>query len=450
MSDLEERDRRHVWHPFTQMSDWMDSHPIVIERGEGNYLIDTEGNRYLDGISSMWVNLHGHDHPKIRGAIHAQLDRLAHSTLLGLASVPSIEVAERLVGLAPEGLTRCFFSDNGSTAMEVALKLAFQYWQQRGDPDSVRRTRFVALRGAYHGDTLGAVSVGGITSFHDAFRPLTFPVLRAENSYCYRCPYGLEHPSCELHCTESLEKILARHGDEVAAVLVEPVIQAPAGMIPFPEGWLSRARALCDDAGTLLITDEVATGFGRTGRIFACEHEGVTPDLMALAKGMTAGFLPLAATLVSEEIFDAFLGPVQAGRQFFHGHSYSGNALACAATLANLEVFDEERVLERVARTSLHLGQRLAGLEALPCVGDVRRRGLMAGVELVRDRDTKAHFDPADRIAHLVCSAMRRRGVILRPLGDTVVVMPPLSVTEAEIDHLTGALAECIAEVTGT
>lgn len=449
MSDLEERDRRYVWHPFTQMSDWMDSHPVVIERGEGNYLIDTEGNRYLDGISSMWVNLHGHDHPKLRRAIHEQLDRIAHSTLLGLASIPSIEVAERLVRLAPEGLTRCFFSDNGSTAMEVAIKLAFQYWQQRGDPDSVRRTRFVALRDAYHGDTLGAVSLGGVTSFHDSFRPLTFATLRAENSYCYRCPYGLEHPACDLHCLESLEGVLAKHGDEVAAVVVEPVMQAPAGMIPFPEGWLRRARSLCDEAGTLLITDEVATGFGRTGRMFACEHEGVTPDLMALAKGMTAGFLPLAATLVTEELFEAFLGPVQAGRQFFHGHSYTGNALACAATLANLEIFEEERVLERVARTGEYLGERLEALESLPSVGNIRRRGLMAGVELVRDRDTKARFDAADRIAHLVCSAMRRRGVILRPLGDTVVVMPPLSVSEAEIDHLTGALAECIAEVTG-
>jgi adenosylmethionine-8-amino-7-oxononanoate aminotransferase len=449
VSDLEERDRRYVWHPFTQMSDWIDGRPLVIERGEGNYLVDTEGNRYLDGISSMWVNLHGHDHPRIRNAIRDQLARIAHSTLLGLASVPSIEVAERLVRLAPPGLTRCFFSDNGSTAMEVAIKMAFQYWQQRGDAASRKRTRFVSLKDAYHGDTLGAVSVGGIASFHDAFRPLTFPSLQAENTYCYRCPYGLEFPSCDIRCLESLSSILERYGEEVAAVVVEPVIQAPAGMIPFPEGWLARVRRSCDETGALLVCDEVATGFGRTARMFACEHESVTPDLMALAKGMTAGFLPLAATLVTEEIFEAFLGPVQAGRQFFHGHSYSGNALACAATLASLDVFQEEKVLDRVGRTSAHLDRRLEDLRALTAVGDVRRRGLMAGVELVRDRDTRERFDPSDRIGHLVCMAMRKRGVILRPLGDTVVVMPPLSVTEEEIDHLGRALGECIVEVTG-
>jgi len=449
VSDLGQRDQRYLWHPFTQMSEWMDGRPVVIERGEGNYLVDTEGHRYLDGISSMWVNLHGHDHPRIRDAIHAQLDRIAHSTLLGLASIPSIEVAERLVSVAPPGLTRVFFSDNGATAMEVALKIAFQFWQQRGDPESLRRTRFVSLRGAYHGDTLGAVALGGIDSFHRVFQPLVAPQLRAENAYCYRCPYELTHPECGIHCLESLESVLEQHGETVAAVFVEPIMQAPAGMIPFPAGWLRRARELCDAHGTLLATDEVATGFGRTGTLFACEHEDVTPDLMGIAKGMTAGFLPLAATLATDRIFDAFLGSVTAGRQLFHGHSYSGNALGCAATLANLEVFEEEKVLERVGRTSAHLAERLESLRSLPAVGDIRQRGLMVGVELVSERETRAAFDPADRIGHLVCMAMRRRSVILRPLGDTVVVLPPLSVTEAEIDLMIGALAESIAEVTG-
>jgi adenosylmethionine-8-amino-7-oxononanoate aminotransferase len=449
MTDLAERDRRVLWHPFTQMSGWLDGRPLVIERGEGNYLVDTEGHRYLDGISSMWVNLHGHDHPKLRRALHEQVDRLAHSTLLGLASVPSVLVAERLVGLAPEGLTRVFFSDNGSTAMEIALKIAFQFFRQRPDADSRRRTRFVALDGAYHGDTLGAVAVGGIEAFHETFRPLVFPVLRARNAYCYRCPYGLEHPSCGVHCLESLEAILARDGHEVAAVVVEPVMQAPAGMIPFPPGWLRRARELCDRHGTLLVCDEVATGFGRTGRMFACEHDGVTPDLLALAKGMTGGFLPMAATLATERIFEGFLGAADAGRQLYHGHSYSGNALGCAATLANLDVFEEEKVLERVARTSAHLERRLATLLALPAVGDVRQRGLMVGVELVRERATRARFDAADRVGHTVCMAIRKRGVILRPLGDVIVLMPPLSVTEGEIDHLVDALGESIAEVTG-
>jgi adenosylmethionine-8-amino-7-oxononanoate aminotransferase len=446
--ELRERDQRALWHPFTQMSDWLDGNPVVIERGEGNYLIDTEGNRYLDGVSSLWVNLHGHDHPILRARIHAQLDKLAHSTLLGLAGVPSIELAEKLVAIAPPGLTRVFFSDNGSTAVEVALKIAFQYWQQKSEETRVR-TRFVALRDAYHGDTLGAVAVGGIERFHEAFRPLVFEVLRAQNAYCYRCPYGLAEQSCGIHCLESLEGILAKHGHEVAGVVVEPLLQAAAGMLRLPDGWLRRVRELCDRHGTLLIVDEVATGFGRTGKMFACEHEEVSPDVMAIAKGMTGGYLPLAATLATEEIFSAFLAPTHASRQFFHGHSYSGNALGCAAALANLEIFAKEDVLGRVARTSARLGLRLEELRAHASVGDIRRRGLIAGVELVRDRATREPFDPLDRVGHLVCAAMRKHGILLRPLGDTVVVMPPLSVNEAEIDAIVDALSLCITEVTG-
>ncbi len=430
--ELQARDQRALWHPFTQMSEWLDGQPVVIERGEGNYLIDTEGNRYLDGVSSLWVNLHGHDHPTLRARIHEQLDKIAHSTLLGLAGVPSIELAAKLVEIAPAGLTRVFYSDNGSTAVEVALKIAFQYWQQKS-VETRRRTRFVALRDAYHGDTLGAVAVGGIERFHEAFRPLVFDVLRAQNAYCYRCPYGKELATCGIHCLESLEAVLAAHGHEVAGVVVEPLVQAAAGMLMLPDGWLSRVR----------------TGFGRTGKMFACQHEDVSPDLLAIAKGMTAGFLPLGATLATEEIFEAFLAPTSASRQFFHGHSFTGNALGCAAALANLEIFEKEHVLERVARTSAHLGARLEELRRLPAVGEIRRRGLMAGIELVRDRATRAPFDPRDRIGHAVCMAIRRHGIILRPLADTVVVMPPLSVTEAEIDLLVDALAQSIAEVTG-
>jgi adenosylmethionine-8-amino-7-oxononanoate aminotransferase len=449
MTDFAERDQQHIWHPFTQMSDWADGRPVVIERGEGNYLIDTEGNRYLDGISSMWVTLHGHDHPRIRAAIRQQLDRLAHSTLLGLASVPSIELAERLVAIAPSGLARVFFSDNGSTAVEIAIKMAFQYWQQKEDDAARKRTRFVALKEAYHGDTLGAVAVGGIERFHGIFKPLLFEVLRAENANCYRCPYGLRHPGCGIHCLESLEGILEREGGRVAGVVVEPLIQAAGGMLLLPDGWLRRARELCDRHGTLLIVDEVATGFGRTGQMFACAHENVSPDLMAIAKGMTAGFLPLAATLTTQEIFEGFLAPVRDHRQFFHGHSYTGNALGCAATLASLDVFAEENVLDHVQEVSAHLATRLETLRRLPAVGDIRQRGLMVGVELVRDRETKEPFDPRDRVGHLVCMAMRKHGMILRPLGDTVVVLPPLSIHRDEIDSLIDALGQCITQVTG-
>jgi adenosylmethionine-8-amino-7-oxononanoate aminotransferase len=431
-ASLGERDRRTLWHPFTQMGEWLDANPVVIERGEGNYLIDTQQRRYFDGVSSLWVNLHGHDHPILRARLHAQLDRIAHSTLLGLAAVPPIELAEKLVALAPAGLTRVFFSDNGSTAVEIALKIAFQYWQQQPDAGARRRTRFVSFEQAYHGDTLGAVSVGGIESFHARFGPLCFPVLRASNTRI-----------------ESLERILAERGAEVAAVCIEPLIQAAAGMLTFPPGFLRRVRELCDAAGTLLIADEVATGFGRTGRMFACEHEGVSPDLLALAKSLTAGFLPLGATLASERIFEGFLGPVADARQFFHGHSYTGNALGCAAALANLEIFEREAVLERVQPLIGQLARRLAQLRERRTVGDVRQVGLMAGVDLVQDRASGARFDPADRVAHLVCMALRAHGVILRPLGDTLVIMPPLSTSAAELDHLLDALSLCIAEVTG-
>jgi adenosylmethionine-8-amino-7-oxononanoate aminotransferase len=428
MSDeLARRDQRHLWHPFTQMSDWLDGRPLVIERGEGCYLIDTEGRRYFDGVSSLWVNLHGHDHPLLRQRLAEQLQRIAHTTLLGLSAVPPVELAERLVALAPPGLSRVFFSDNGSTAMEVALKLAFQYWQHRGQP---RRTRFVGFEQAYHGDTLGAVSVGGIDAFHAAFRPLCFPALHASN-----------------RDLRSLERILDEHGPSIAAVCIEPLIQAAGGMQVFPRGWLARVRELCDRAGALLIADEVATGFGRTGRMFACEHEEVTPDLMALAKSITAGLLPLGATLATEEIFDAFLAPVGASRQFFHGHSYTGNALACAAALANLEIFEKERVLERVQLAIPHLAQRLASLRAHSTVGEVRQVGLMAGVDLVRDRGER--FDPADRVGHLVCMALRSHGILLRPLGDTVVIMPPLAASHAQLDELVEALSRCVVEVTG-
>ena len=427
--EIGELDQRTIWHPFTQMADWMDGHPVVIERGEGNYLIDAEGRRYFDGVSSLWVNVHGHDHPHMRKRLHEQVDRIAHSTLLGLAAIPPTELAAKLIGLAPAGLTRVFFSDNGSTAMEVALKIAFQYWQHRGH---TQRTRFVSFEQAYHGDTLGAVSVGGIPTFHAAFKPLCFDALFASN----RDP-------------RSLERILAERGDEVAAVCIEPLVQVAGGVHTFSPGWLTRVRELCDACGALLIADEVATGFGRTGSMFACERENVSPDLMALAKSLTGGFLPLGATLVSEEIFAAFLAPVGEGRQFFHGHSYTGNALACAAALANLEIFEQTDVLGHVRELSQQLAQRLADLQAHPSVGEVRQVGLIAGVDLVADRASGEPFDPSDRVGHLVCMAMRNHGVILRPLGDTLVLMPPLSTSVREIDHLVASLAKCIVEVTG-
>ncbi|HEY7532741.1 MAG TPA: adenosylmethionine--8-amino-7-oxononanoate transaminase, partial [Nitrospiraceae bacterium] len=344
-------DRKYIWHPFTQMQEWEQEEPLIIERGKGPYLIDTDGRKYLDGTSSIWVNLHGHCHPRLNRAIHKQLKKIAHSTLLGLSSPPAILLARELIRIAPKGLTRVFYSDDGSTAVEVALKMAVQYWQQR-DPAAGPKNTFLHLKLAYHGDTIGAVSVGNIELFHSRFNSLVFPTLEADPPYCYRCPLKLEYPSCQLACIEPIERLLkARHRD-LAGLIIEPLVQAAAGMITAPPGYLARIRDLCTQYGVLLIADEVATGFGRTGKMFACQHERITPDLMALSKGLTGGYMPLAATLATDEIYKAFLGKYEDFKTFFHGHSYTGNPLGCAVALANLKVFHAEHTLARVQRTA--------------------------------------------------------------------------------------------------
>jgi len=442
---LEEIDRKHVWHPFTQMKGWMEEPPLIVERAEGNWLIDVHGRRYLDGVSSLWVTVHGHRVPEIDDAVRAQLDRVAHSTLLGLASVPSIELAERLVRIAPRGLTRVFYSDSGSTAVEIALKIAYQFWQQQ--PGGSAKKRFVCFENAYHGDTLGSVSVGGIDLFHQVYRPLLFETLRVPSPYCFRCPIGKSYPSCEVACLAPLEMLLAERADEIVAVVIEPQVQGAAGMLVQPAGFLRRVRELCDRAGVLLITDEVATGFGRTGTMFACQREGVVPDLLCLAKGITGGYLPLAATLATERVFEGFLAEFRDRRTFFHGHTYTGNPLACAAAIANIDLLERTALVGTVDEKGELLAAALASLAEHPHVGEIRQRGLMVGVELVRDRTTKAEFDYGDRIGHRVILAARKRGVILRPLGDVVVLMPPLAISRDEIELLARAVRESIDEV---
>jgi adenosylmethionine-8-amino-7-oxononanoate aminotransferase len=421
--DLVAADRAHLWHPFTQQQGWVEEDPVVVERAEGTDLIDIEGRRYIDGVSSLWCNVHGHRHPRIDAAVRAQLERVAHSTMLGLSHRPAIELARRLVELAPAGLTRVFYSDSGSTAAEIALKMAFQFWRQRGEE---RRTKFVALRMAYHGDTIGSVSVGGIDLFHSIYRPLLFDTLRAEP--------GDAH---------DMERLLAAHEGEVAAVVVEPLVQGAAGMLVHPDGYLRAVRELCDRHGTLLILDEVATGFGRTGRMFACEHEDVAPDLLCLAKGITGGYLPLAATLASERVYQGFLGEFEEFRTFFHGHTYTGNPLACAAAIATLDVFREERTLERLAPKIELLGELLEPVAGHPAVREVRRRGLMTGIEL------EPH-PPELRVGHRVTLEARRRGAIIRPLGDVVVLMPPLSISERSLRRLVRITGEAIEAATSS
>jgi adenosylmethionine---8-amino-7-oxononanoate aminotransferase len=421
--DLVAADRAHLWHPFTQQEGWVEEEPLIVDRAEGTDLIDIQGRRYIDGVSSLWCNVHGHGHPRIDAALREQLDRVAHSTMLGLSHRPGIELAQRLVELAPPGLTRVFYSDSGSTATEIALKMAFQYWQQRGE---ARRTKFVSLRMAYHGDTIGSVSVGGIDLFHSLYRPLLFDSLHAEPGHA-----------------ADMERLLAEHEGEVAAVIMEPLVQGAAGMLVHPEGYLRDVRELCDRHGVLLILDEVATGFGRTGRMFACEHEDVAPDLLCLAKGITGGYMPLAATLASERIYKGFLGRFEEFRTFFHGHTYTGNPLACAAALATLDVFAEERTLEHLERKIELLAELLEPIAAHPEVNAVRRRGFMTGIELA-ERPLPA------RIGHQVTLEARRRGAVIRPLGDVVVLMPPLAISEGELTRLLAITAEAIDAATAS
>ncbi len=435
------RDRRVLWHPFTQQKLWMEEDFPVIVSGKGSTLVDADGRRYLDGVSSLWCNLHGHARQELNRAMKKQLDRVAHATFLGLTNPPAIELAERLVDLAPKGLTRVFYSDNGSTAVEAALKMAFQYWQQNGQP---ARKKFITFEAGYHGDTLGAVSVGGVDTYRGLFKPLLFPTIKAPTTYAYRCERAQSLEDCGKHCIQDLEAILKTHAREVAGVVIEPLIQAAGGMITQPQGFLTGVRHLCTRHGVLLIVDEVMTGFGRTGRMFACEHEGVTPDLMAVSKGLTGGYLPLAATLATEKIYAGFLGEVQDRRAFSHGHTYTGNPLACAAALASLEILRRGKVLEKT-RKKIHLfGNLLQDLYTMDAVGDIRTCGLIAGIELVADPAKKTPFPPERRAGHRVVLEARRRGAILRPLGDTIVLMPPLSITDAELKRLVAIAVDSI------
>jgi adenosylmethionine-8-amino-7-oxononanoate aminotransferase len=445
---LTDQSRRHLWYPFTQMAGLSKEPPLIIMRGKGPYLWGHDGRRYLDGTSSLWVNLHGHRHPLLDRAIETQLRRVAHSTLLGLSHSSAIELAGELVRRAPTGLRRVFYSDNGSTAVEVALKMAFQFWQLSGRAAARKRT-FISFANAYHGDTLGAVSVGGIDLFHQRFAPLLFPTIKVHAPYCYRCPLGLRYPECGIACLDQLEQTLKRRKHEIAGVIVEPLVQAAAGMVTAPPGHLRRVRELTRRYDTLLIADEVATGFGRTGRLFACEHDAVTPDLMAIAKGLTGGYLPLAATLTTDRIYRAFLGPYTAFKTFFHGHSYTGNPLGCAAALANLKIFDRERTLNRVQSAVKELKNALQPIGDLPHVGQIRQCGLMVGIELVKNRDTRASYPPARRTGYRVCREAGRLRLLLRPLGDVIVFMPPLSITRPLIRRMADIVGRSISRVTG-
>ena len=444
---LRDYDRRYVWHPFTQMRDWeREEHPVIV-RGEGSWLIDNDGNRYLDGVGSIWTNVHGHCHPYINAAIKEQVDRLEHSTQLGLINDQAALLAKRLVEIAPTGLAKVFYSDNGSTAVEIGIKMAFQYWQHQGRPE---KTRFISFKNAYHGDTIGAVSVGGIDIFHEVFRPLLFSTIQAPSPYCYRCELCSERDAnqCQRQCLAELERLMAAHAHELAGLVIEPLVQGAGGMIVQPKVFIKRVRELCDRYDVLMIADEVAVGFGRTGTMFACQQEDVTPDIMALSKGITAGYLPLAATMTTQQVYDAFLGEYRELKTFFHGHTFTGNPIACATALASLELFERDRLLASLPVKMDYLRERLHGMRAMPHVGDVRHCGMVGGIELVRDKATREGYPWEERVGLRVCLEARRHGLFLRPLGNVIVVFPPLSISLAELELLLDGIRDSITLVT--
>ncbi len=453
--DLFAWDKDYIWHPFTQMRDWLNEENLIIDRGEGNYLIDTRGKRYLDGVASLWVNVHGHCRQEINQAITEQMGKIAHSTLLGLGNTPSIKLAKQLVAITPPGLAKVFYSDSGSTAVEIALKMAFQYWQQKSSgintlksEKNKKKTKYISFKNAYHGDTIGAVSVGGMDLFHKIYGPLLFEKLEAQYPYCYRCPLGKKYPGCNLACLGSVKNIIEQNHTETAALIIEPLVQGAGGMITAPPGFLKRVRELCSQYNILLIADEVATGFGRTGKMFACEHEEVSPDIMCLAKGITGGYLPLAVTITTQKIFDAFCDDYASQKTFFHGHTYTGNALGCAAALASLDLFKKDKILEKLTYKVRVFSQCLKVFKGLEHVGDIRQCGLMAGIELVKDRRNKQDYECKEKTGIKVILQARKQGLIIRPLGNVIVLMPPLSITDKELKTLTDITYKSIKTVT--
>jgi adenosylmethionine-8-amino-7-oxononanoate aminotransferase len=423
---LLERDRACVWHPYTQMQTAPPPLPIV--RGEGAYLYTEDGRRLLDGISSWWVNIHGHSHPRLNAALAAQAQRLEHVMFAGCTHPPAVDLAERLVAVVPAGLTRVFYSDNGSTAVEVALKLACQYWGNRGEPS---RRSFIALHHAYHGDTVGAMAASEDSIFTRPFASMLFPVHRAHAPYCYRCPLKLDRATCDIKCADDVERLLIEHGSGIAAVIVEPMLQGAGGMIVWPAEFLAAVRRLCDRYGVLMIADEVLTGFGRTGRMFACDHAAVSPDIICLSKALTGGYLPLGATVTTEAVYDAFLSDDRT-KTFFHGHSFTANPLACAVALASLDLFDETESLQRVHNLERWLRDGLVPLASLPVVGEVRILGGVGVVELITERMETAAAAYLDQIGPRLARAFLDRGLLLRPLGNVLYFMPPYIVTESE------------------
>jgi adenosylmethionine-8-amino-7-oxononanoate transaminase len=452
--DLLELDRRYLWHPYTQMKDFEKDNPLFVDRAEGIFLFDVQGRCYYDTISSWWCILHGHNHPGIKAAVRDQMDRLEQVHFAGTTHEGAIRLAEKLISLTPDGLNRVFYSDNGSTACEVAIKMSFQYWIHMGETG---REGFVSIERGYHGDTIGAMSLGGVPKFNNPFDSLTFDSYRIPSPYCYRCPYGKrppgrspDHritvsPDCSLECLGPLEKLLADKGDKIAGIILEPLLQAAGGMIVYPVEYLKRLAALVSHHRVHLILDEVATGFGRTGRMFALEHAGISPDFLCLSKGLTAGYMPMAATITTDDVYNAFYADYKEGKTFFHGHTFTANPLACSAALASLEIFEQENVLIGLQDkiSALQSGINIFG--ELPRVGDVRGIGMVAAIEMVMDRKTRTTFPAEKRVGQVIYKEGLKKGLILRPLDDIVYLFLPLSVTVDQIEDILDRSFEVIS-----
>jgi adenosylmethionine-8-amino-7-oxononanoate aminotransferase len=443
---LKHLDHTYLWHPFTQMQDWLTEEPCIISHGDGHYLIDVHGRKYLDGVSSLWCNVHGHRQKELDQAIMAQLQRIAHSTFLGLSHVSGIQLAQKLIEIAPQRLRRVFYSDSGATAVEIALKIAVQYWQLKGENN---RTQVAALAEAYHGDTVGAMSMGYSETFHRFHKSLLFPVLRVTPPHVFRYYKGLNEREALAAAIHEADEKLSAQRDTIAAFVMEPLMQGAAGMWSQPADYVTAMNEICRRNDILLVFDEVATGFGRTGKMFACDHSGVAPDILCVAKGLTGGYLPLAATLATEEIFSVFLGEYKEYKTFFHGHTYTGNPLGCAVALANIELLQTKSILEHMQPKITYLQKRLTNdFLVLAHVSDVRQWGFMVGIELVEEKARRKSYRAENRMGHKVILEARKRGVIIRPLGDIIVLMPPLTIANDELKLLLDVTYDSIRAVT--
>jgi adenosylmethionine-8-amino-7-oxononanoate transaminase len=445
---LTQKDKKYLWHPFTQQKEWeRDQDITIVTRGKGTYLYDAKGKRYLDGVSSLWCNVHGHQVPEIDRAIEKQLRKIAHSTMLGASSEPAIRLAEKLVKLAPKGLTRIFYSDSGSEANEIAMKMAFQYWQQTSPPRRQKKL-FLTVREGYHGDTVGSVSLGGIDLFHGIFGPLLFKTLKVKSPHQYPSRH-VSNKKWLQDCVREAEGVFRKYGSRLAAVHMEPLIEGAGGMLVHPSGYLKAIRRLCNRYNVLLILDEVATGFGRTGSMFACDQEGVWPDILCVAKNLTGGYLPVAATLTTEKVYRAFLGKFESARTFYHGHTFTGNQLGCAAALANLELIKKKGFLRGVQEKSEMLQALLEPLAVHAHVSDIRLRGLMGGIELVQDKKINKPYPYEMKMGYRVCAEAKKMGVLLRPLGNVIVLMPPLGIIKKDLSYLIEVISKSINSATG-